>query len=93
MKTEAAHNMIMVIQTHAEDPRVSTLLTPLRLQLEDLILETIPVLTEQEKELPTKRTRTEAYMKRTNCSAHLAHIAVNRCWRDSELARSSFDQQ
>lgn len=84
MKTEAIHNMILVMQQNAEDPIVSKILTLSRLQLEDLILKHLTPLTESEKLLPTKRLRTEAYVKRTNNPMHLAHIVVNRAYRDEQ---------
>ena len=90
MKLESLTNIMISLQSDAEDSEVRGILTRTRFQLEDLLIREAGSLLDSEKDLPTKTAKVHAYQNRTKCSATVANIVVNRAWREEQKCRDSY---
>lgn len=88
MRLESLTNILISLQADAEDKEVKGILTRTRFQLEDLLVRDAEAMLSIETCLPTKTMKVHAYQNRTQCSATVANIVVNRAWREEQQANS-----
>ena len=88
MKLETVLNMLITMQNSADDTTVSKVLGSARLQLENILVKSVPPMISSEIALPTKHQRISAYRNRTGQDATTANAVINNTWRNSESSRN-----